>query len=962
MRVCLRCSRFTVWLLTFTVLLATGTPRALGQSNEAEILGAVTDASGAAIPNAQLTLTNVDTGVARTTTVQADGQYRFSPVAPGTYRITVKAADFQTANITNLVINLGASVTQNVTLKVGSSQETVEVTGEIPVIDVASNDVSGLIDQEQIATLPINTRQYLNLALLEPGTSQDATRTFYNNVQVSGGGYFYANGFMVDGVRNTWAEQGEPRQNFPEGAVQEFKVYVAQYPAEYGMYMGGLVTVATKGGTNQIHGEAFEYWRNERLNRDNRFQQQAEALEHTGNPFNRNQFGADVGGPIVQNRTHYYVAYERTQTSSSYTIFTTLPQFYGANQGTFNQPLMDQMFTARVDHQINKKQTIFVRYAQEWNKLTFQGCGGNFEQFCYDGLIPRHSIVGGHTWTPASTIVNDFRFQYAYSAYLLGPPGHIYTDVNTLATSPAATSQLQIAYSFPSFFYGAGYQEDGVEQRYEGSDVLSLQRGTHTFKFGYDVNYVPFIDSTAFNVRGTFTFGTDQLFNPNNPATIAALTSPILFTAAIPAVASSDPTWELGFFAMDDWRVRPGLTLNLGLRYDREPGSANQDLNPAHFPLSIPFMGDPSKRGSNKDFGPRIGIAWDPFRNGRDVIKGGFGIYYNNIQTLLNFAERENLAVCNIIISNPSYPDPFNGQSPTSFCSTAPPNVTVLAQNYRNPYAEQFNIGYSHQFTNDFAIVVSGVYEHLFHDFRLFDLNLADPVTGVRPLTAWGAILQQQPTAQAKYKAFFVQANKRFSKRFMFTVSYTLASARDDNPQFQVTDYTDPNLDWGPSNVDRRHVVVGSGTVDLPLKFTVGAIWTAKSSAPFSALAATFNADGTQQYVPGTSRNQGNRDLNLAAVNTYRAGLGLTAVTQSMMNTNPYDSFDVHLSRKFRLKENRYIEVIGQVFNLFGHENLQAVGAGATGYVSNAASPTGFGTIGAAGNLQQAELAARFVF
>ena len=190
----LRHAHFFGLLVLLCVLQIFITPSVFGQSNEAEIFGSVTDSSGAAIPKAQVTLTNVDTGVTHTTTVQADGQYRFSPVAPGNYRITVKADNFQTATVTNLAINLGASITQNITMKVGSSQQTVEVTGEVPVIDTSSNDVSGLIDQEQITTLPINTRQYLNLALLEPGTSQDATRTFYNNVQVAGGGYFYANG------------------------------------------------------------------------------------------------------------------------------------------------------------------------------------------------------------------------------------------------------------------------------------------------------------------------------------------------------------------------------------------------------------------------------------------------------------------------------------------------------------------------------------------------------------------------------------------------------------------------------------------------------------------------------------------------------------------------------------------------------------------------------------------------
>ena len=172
-----------------------------------------------------------------------------------------------------------------------------------------------MVTQQQIDTLPVNTRQYLNLALLMPGTTQDASRTFYNNVQIGGGGRFYANGFTVDGVTNTWAEQGEPRQNFPEGAVQEFRVNTNQFKAEQGLAMGGVVNVVTKSGTNAFHGEAFEYFRDSALNHDNKFTEQAfQAAGETGKaPFRRNQFGGDVGGPIVKNRTHFYAAFERTQ-------------------------------------------------------------------------------------------------------------------------------------------------------------------------------------------------------------------------------------------------------------------------------------------------------------------------------------------------------------------------------------------------------------------------------------------------------------------------------------------------------------------------------------------------------------------------------------------------------------------------------------------------------------------------
>ena len=267
-----------------------------GQSGDAELNGTIADSSGGAIPQAQLSLVNVETGVVRTVTADNDGRYRFSPLTPGTYTIQVRAQGFESKSIEHLTVNLGTHLVEDVTLTLGNMQQTVQVEGSVPVIDTSSQEISGVIDQKQITTLPVNTRQYLNLALLEPGTSQDASRTFYNNVQVGGGGYYYANGLMVDGVRNTWAEQGEPRQNFPQGAVQEFKVYIAEYPAEFGLYMGGVITVATKSGTNAFHGEFFEFWRNEALNRDNRFQQAAEARQGTGNPFNRNQFGGDIGG------------------------------------------------------------------------------------------------------------------------------------------------------------------------------------------------------------------------------------------------------------------------------------------------------------------------------------------------------------------------------------------------------------------------------------------------------------------------------------------------------------------------------------------------------------------------------------------------------------------------------------------------------------------------------------------
>ncbi len=941
--------------LAITILALATSSLAFAQGSDAEVTGVVKDQSAAPIVGTTVTLTNEDSGFIRTTTTDTEGRYRFLALPPGRYSIKTEAVGFKPEIVTGIVLNIGTHVDRDLGLTVGSVQETVTVSGEAPPIDTTRGDVSGVVTTQQIDTLPVNTRQYLNLALLMPGTSNAASRTFYNNVQIGGGDRFYANGFSVDGVSNTWAEQGEPRQNFPEGAVQEFKVNTNQFKAEQGLAMGGVVTVVTKSGTNQFHGDAFEYYRAKWLNRDNKFQKAAEQTAGTGKaPFLRNQYGGDLGGPIVKNRLHFYGAFERTETDQAFTIFTGSGHpFYSSNEGVFGQPLRDQMLNIRMDYQISANQHLFGRWSQEWNLLTWQGCGNASAANCYDGNFPRHAAVFGHTWTPSPSIVNEVRFQYAFASYQLRPPTTPnFTDLGVF--SAQRLSYLQPVYAFPSFTYGQGYAELGKETRQEYKDDVTWLKSNHAIKFGVDVSRIPFGDDQSTNIKGTWTFAADQVFNPKDPGTIAALKNPTQFTAAIPQQYTSVPVTQIGLYIQDDWRILKNLTLSLGLRWDKEKGSYNESLKPSSFSTPIPFLGDPSKRGQNKSFGPRFGLAWDVRGNGRDVVRSGFGKYYNNIQTLLNFPENRNLSQCSVLIRNPTYPDPYGGVSPTAFCSTAPPTVTVLDKNFQMPYSEQFTLGYSHEITSDFLIHVDGVYTHTLHDWRNLDQNYPN-AAGIRPLPAWARILDHESISQSNYKALYVRAEKRFARRYQFLVSYTLSSARDDNPQAQITNPANYNLDWGPANIDQRNVLVASGSAILPGKITLGAIWQLRSALPFSALSATLDVDGLRQYVPGTSRNQGQRDLSLSAVNAYRAILGLSAIASSAIDSSHFNSLDVRAERPILAREHLHIDAIGQVFNVFGTTNL-------TGGNTTRADSANFGKILNALNLQQAELALRIKF
>ena len=935
-------SRTTV-VCSLLLLSSAATIRA--QSTLGDISGAVRDASGASIPNAAVLLVNTETGIRSSLMSGSDGSYRFQQVQPGHYRLEVTATSFSRTDVGNLLVNLDAHLTQDVTLAVGSAGETVQVDGYSPQINTESNTVGGVVTQDEIDKLPVNTRQYLNLALLIPGTSQDASRSFYNNVQIGAGSGYYTNGFVVDGVSNVFAEMGEPRQNFPQGGVQEFKVNITQYPAEYGLSMGGLVSVATKSGTNAFHGEAFELWRNRVIN--------APKFNQTVNPdFNRNQFGGDMGGPIIKDRTHFYAAFERTQTTEVYTVAANAA-FYGANNGQFSKPSHDQMLTGRVDHKLSDRQTMFARYAQEWNLLSYQGCGGITVRNCYNGQIPRQSIVVGHTFTLSPRLVNDARFQYAYASYQLGPPNAaIPTDAGTY--SQQTLNSLQTGYVFPGFSYGFGYAETGVERRFQLVDSVSYVTGKHTFKAGFDLSYIPFTDGAASNYNGTYTFGTDQLFDPNNAASVAALKNPTSYSQTIPFLSTKIPTTPLGIYGEDEWKITRNVTLNLGLRWERQFGSFNEHLTYSPAQAAIPFINNNKARGDANNFAPRLGVAWDILGKSRDVVRAGYGIYYNNIQTLQNFTEARNLASCAISIANPTYPNPFGvGRTATDYCSTNKPTVSFMSSNFQNPYAQQYSVGYSRQVTNSLSVNVDGLYSYSLHDYRNYDLNY--PLTGTtRPVAGWNIIYLRAPIGASKYKALFVRVDKRLSHRYMFTASYTVQSTLDNNPQATATNPSNLGLDWGPGNTDRRQALVASFGYQLPWGLIGSGILTLRSTLPFSAYSSSVNADSVTQYVPGTTRNQVNRNVDYSLINAYRATRSLAAIDPSQVQNSAYKSFDLRVLKNIRFHDRYAMEIYGQAFNLFGTNNFTSI--------TTSAASTTFGRASDSGNRQQGELAARFIF
>jgi len=964
-RVLVRARWFFVAVLLSAVVAVTAWPAA-AQTTNGVIAGIVTDAQGGVLPGVTVTARNSETGFTRTVVTEADGRYRLAALPPGRYNLRAELQGFGPVDIMEITLNIGAELGRDVTMQVQGVQESVSVTAEVPIVETTRTSVSGVVTQEQIEMLPLESRQPVGLALLLPGTSQDAVRPRKFNVNVGSGAFTHGAALLVDGMWNKEGNTGEPRQDFPQSAIREFRVYVSQAPAEFGWTAGGAVSFATKSGTNLWTGEVFEYFRDKSLNTLNKFEEAAGVSKPN---FKRHQFGGALGGPVVRDRLHFFAAAERTDTTPYATVTTGRPDLYRAVEGTFAIPEYSNVVFTRGDLQINEAQTTFARYAWQDSDFTCEGCGGTQAFFSGNGIQQkRYSLVGGHTWVISSRILNEVRGQVTNYHFRQHPPG-VRPQEDLFDNSPARTAPLTQVYTFPSLTWGTNTNYYTTQYARELRDDLSIAAGAHTWKIGGGFLHLTIMGDLRENI-GTWTFTNDQLFDPNNATIMRNLTGARLFTSGLGGFPRYVPNQMWNAYVQDEWRVRPNITLSLGVRYDLQYKAFNEELDlndktifpTTGTPTQIPYV-DFSKRGDKNNFGPRLGLAWD-LNEGRSVVRAGYGIYYNPMNLLVTTTERTNFRQASITIANPSYPDPYQGLSPERFVSTAPQNVSILDNDLENVESHASTVGFSQELMANVAVHVDVVYNRMMNVPQAIDINpRAQRTTGPRPLPQFARIEQTRSNGEIDYKALMLRLEKRFDNRYMYGLSYTLAKSEGNVPSgginSRVTQSEAPQLDEGPAVNDRRHALALSGAVLLPYDINLGGAWSFRTTMPFSALAGIdLNGDGVNSdYVPGTTRTMGNRDSArmLDAVNTWRASRGLGAIPASQIGENDYNSVDLKVSKSFALVGTQRLEIIGQVFNVFGRDNLQA--AWVTNSLSNA-----FGQIRQALNRQQGEVAIRFAW
>ena len=958
--------RLTVVLLALALIAPSA---AAAQTTNGVISGTVNDAQGAVLPGVTVTLRNTETGLTRSLVTESDGRFRAGGLPPGPYSIRGELQGFGTVDITDIAVVVGSETVRNLTMQVQGVQESVTVTAQAPVVDTTMTEVSGVITQEQMQMLPLPSRQPMSLALLMPGTNADAVRPRKANANIGAGAFTMGSALLVDGVWNKEGNTGEPRQDFPQAAIREFKVYVSQSPAEYGWTAGGVVSFATKSGTNQFSGEVFEYFRDKSLNAMNKFEKLAGGEKPD---YRRHQFGFALGGPVLQDRVHFFAAAEGTRETKFFTVNTGRPDLYGTLEGTFAEPEYNAMVFGRGDVQINPEQNLFTRYAWQNSDFSCELCGGRNADFSDNGIQQkRYSLLPAHTWVVSPRILNEVRGQWTNYHFRQHPPG-VSPQEKLYDDSLARTSPLTQVYNFPSLSWGSNANFYTTHRSREIRDDLTISLGRHTWKMGGDFQSLSFEGDNRPAI-GTWTFRTDQPFDPTNLAAfVPAAGSVQQFTANLLKLPRYSPNAMWSVYGQDEWRPVSNVTLTLGLRYDRQIRVFNETLdfnNPKDFPTTgtdreLPFV-NLNERGDKDNWGPRVGLAWD-VNEGRSVVRAGYGIYYNPNNIQIAGQEVNNLQQASVTIANPSYPDPYGGLDPFRFVSTTPQNITILANDLENLQSEAYTVGLSQELWPSVAIHVDGVYTKMSKVPTAIDINrrAGDVPTAPRGMTQFQRINQVQSIGRVDYKALLLRLEKRLDQRYMYMLSYTLADSYGNLPggatTFTVTQAEAPGLDDGPSSSDRRHAITASGSVLLPWDVTFSGVFSYRSTMPFSATAGVdINGDANiTDYVPGTTRsafNRGDNEALMALVNTWRAARGMGALPVSQIDTNEYASLDVRASKSFTLGGRQTLELMAQVFNLLGRDNLQPTWS--TNALSNA-----FGRIQQGLNRQQAELVFRYAF
>jgi hypothetical protein len=829
----------------FTVLTLCLAVRIQAQIPTATLSGIVKDSQGALVQGAKMEVTSTAQGTTREGMTNSDGSYAIPDLLPGAYRAEVTSKGFATAQYASVMLEAGRTFTLDATLAPASQVTTVNVTAASQTVDLAQSMLQGQITENTIESIPLNGRNFLELAYLIPGNRPaptfDPTKT--NTLEVSSAGGFGRGGnITIDGGDNNDEVVGGTLSNLPEDSIGEFQIATARFTAEVGRSGNSIVNIITRSGTNAFHGSAFMFERNRNL-------QALPATFDPGQPappFDREQYGGSIGGPLKKDKFWWFSSAEfrdqnaEIQTGTRNFVTDTIEHTAAAS------PLRDLLISNRVDYHVNEANSLSGRFSFNRSTDTAQASASSPTPLStaaerQNSLNRFNSVEAAWTSVLSSSRTNELSFHY----------DNFYNDIppfprDASLTDPALNLGGELI--FPDLADGANFNlpQSTFLNRSQVRDGLAMAFGKHALKVGGEFQHY-----TAHGIINPFGNGTEVLVSDfgfadlNGDGVINDLDIPVAVGIHSTAPVVPVPIPQVGdtytaFFAQDDWRVRPNLTFNLGLRweYDSDLTGTSSDHDACPNLTSIPtqpcvWMANVinlKKHPDTKDFGPRVGFIWDPYGHGKTVFRGGYGVYYDRIILETGAEERVQndraLAVTQYAGSscvNPNIPAPpslglcfapgstFAPGSPTIADAFSGPSQTggvgiiAMGPDSHHPLYQQFSLGFQQEFGGNWlasadALHVFGERELIGSLLRTTDstspdiscpgnnvpCTITDPVTGISD-----NITLIQSGAKSWYDGLLASLAHRESKlgkiSYQYNVSYTLSKTLDYSDDDQLT-------------------------------------------------------------------------------------------------------------------------------------------------------------------------------
>jgi hypothetical protein len=990
------------------------------------VTGIVTDSSGAIVPGAKILVHNTGTGEERTAETDSAGAYLVPSLPVGTYRVSVSSAGMQIMAANNVVLEVGQTVQQSFILRVASSSEVVEVSAAPPVLNSETVTVGTVMDQRTVQDVPLNGRHFLDMGFLIPGSvtpPQNANLA----APLRGQGFFGFNtagaredavNFMVNGINlNDFGGGNQITFQPTIATIQEFKVDNSTYSPEYGRNSGAIVNIATRSGTNQWHGEVYEYLRNNDLDARN-FGNPAGAQAQA--PFHRNQFGGDGGGPIKKDKTFFYLSYEglrhrqgvplqttvlsaaqraQAQATGDPVIQKLLPLIPQSNSSgnvflsTAVSPVNIDQGTANVSHSFGDSHRVNLYYAfqADLRNEPPSTSGNNIVGYGDTRQGRRQILTFNDTIVFSPGLVNEARLGYNRL--------HLSFDPQTALRSGDFGISNGVA-NFPQIIVSGAFSMGGIsgEPSFRGdytaalSDTLNWIHGKHSVKFGGEFRRS---DSNINGYTpGSFTFASLTAFI-NDQATG--------FTANASDGASRSFTNALGFFVQDSYKVNRTLLLQLGMRYDWNGTPVESENRFVVFdPASVSLLQVGNQLGtvynqSAKNFEPRVGFAWDPFGGGKTVIRSAYAIQTDQPSSSLITPIARNPPFAFPISFSPSASIPFVTFSNAYGLAGGSVSPTSIAHSYKDGYAQSWNFNIQEELASKFSLMVG------YFGMKGTDLNIArnynQPVSGIRPyasLSANSPIFPGKPLANiivyesdgnSTYNGLWVTGTKRFSSGFQFQTSYTWSKSIDYNSRNVqgLTVQNSYNLrgDRGLSDFDARNRFVMNGIYELPFKsnrlvagWEITGIVTLQSGNPMNFVTTnrTFNGSGTLRasvsgpvqlgFIPATNGNAASVSYLQNPTVFYDQGNAFGNLGRNTLVGPGFSDVDIALVKNTRINERMRFQIRADAFDALNHANfgqpvqsVPATGTGTLGLITNTRFPTGD-----SGSSRQIQLAMKLLF